>query len=72
LNISAPGIRIHGSPADYSIGYNASHGCIRMHNSDVVQLYPLIPKGTTVFITKVGAPKLRHSHVKDTAPTEGQ
>jgi lipoprotein-anchoring transpeptidase ErfK/SrfK len=54
MNLSAPGIRIHGSPSDYSIGYNASHGCIRMHNSDVVQLYPLIPTGTTVFLTRVG------------------
>jgi lipoprotein-anchoring transpeptidase ErfK/SrfK len=54
LNVSAPGIRIHGSPADYSIGYNASHGCIRMHNSDVLQLYPLVPTGTTVFLEQVG------------------
>jgi lipoprotein-anchoring transpeptidase ErfK/SrfK len=54
LNVSAPGIRIHGSPADYSIGYNASHGCIRMHNSDVIQLFPMIPTGTQVFITRVG------------------
>jgi lipoprotein-anchoring transpeptidase ErfK/SrfK len=54
LNISAPGIRIHGSPADSSIGYNASHGCIRMHNSDVVQLFPLVPTGAQVFIARVG------------------
>jgi lipoprotein-anchoring transpeptidase ErfK/SrfK len=54
LNLSAAGIRIHGSPSDYSIGYNASHGCIRMHNSDVLQLYPLVPTGATVFLTQVG------------------
>jgi lipoprotein-anchoring transpeptidase ErfK/SrfK len=73
LNISAPNIRIHGTPSDSSIGYNASHGCIRMHNSDVVKLYPMIPKGTTVFITKVGPLKSRHSHTttQDPAPTEG-
>lgn len=74
LNLSAPNIRIHGTPSDRSIGYNASHGCIRMHNSDVVQLYPLVPKGTTVFITKVGAPRLMHAKPKpteDPAPTEG-
>ena len=57
LNISAPGIRIHGSPASYSIGYNASHGCIRMHNREVVQLFPMIPNGTQVFIARVGAYK---------------
>lgn len=71
LNISAPNIRIHGTPSDRSIGYNASHGCIRMHNSDVVQLYPMVPKGATVFITKVGPPKLMRSKAKDPAPTEG-
>lgn len=74
LNISAPNIRIHGTPSDSSIGYNASHGCIRMHNSDVVQLYPMVPQGTTVFITRVGPPKLRHAKVvkaQDPAPTEG-
>lgn len=54
LNLSAPGIRIHGTPSDYSIGYNASHGCIRMHNSDVLQLYPLVPTGTTVFLEESG------------------
>jgi lipoprotein-anchoring transpeptidase ErfK/SrfK len=54
LNLSAPGIRIHGTPSDYSIGYNASHGCIRMHNSDVLQLYPLVPTGATVFLERVG------------------
>ncbi|MFL6241024.1 MAG: L,D-transpeptidase family protein [Actinomycetes bacterium] len=57
LNLSAPGIRIHGTPSDYSIGYNASHGCIRMHNSDVLQLYPLVPTGATVFLEKYGAYK---------------
>jgi lipoprotein-anchoring transpeptidase ErfK/SrfK len=73
MNLSAPNIRIHGTPSDSSIGYNASHGCIRMHNSDVIKLYPMVPKGTTVFITRVGPPKLRHSHhvTKDPAPTEG-
>ena len=73
LNLSAPNIRIHGTPADSSIGYNASHGCIRMHNRDVVKLYPMVPKGTTVFITRVGAPKRHHAHtvVTDPAPTEG-
>ena len=54
MNLSAPGIRIHGTPSDYSIGYNASHGCIRMHNSDVLKLYPMVPTGTTVFLTQVG------------------
>ena len=42
----APGlIRIHGTPSDDSIGRYASHGCIRMHNSEIEQLYPMVPVG---------------------------
>ncbi len=34
-----------------SIGQYASHGCIRMYNADVEQLYDLVPFGTPVIIT---------------------
>jgi lipoprotein-anchoring transpeptidase ErfK/SrfK len=54
LYLNAPGIRIHGTPEDSSIGHWASHGCIRMHISQSEALYPLVPVGTPVFI--VGAP----------------
>jgi lipoprotein-anchoring transpeptidase ErfK/SrfK len=51
LYIDAPGlIRIHGTTDDTSIGRYASHGCIRMHNSEVEQLYPLVPIGARVII----------------------
>jgi len=51
IYIDAPGlIRIHGTTDDSSIGRYASHGCIRMHNSDVEQLYPLIDVGEHVII----------------------
>jgi lipoprotein-anchoring transpeptidase ErfK/SrfK len=53
LYLSAPGlIRIHGtSPGERpSIGHYESHGCIRMLNEDVEQLYPLVPDGTHVLI----------------------
>jgi len=51
LYITAPGlIRIHGTTSDDSIGRYASHGCIRMHNSEIEQLYPLVPIGTHVII----------------------
>jgi lipoprotein-anchoring transpeptidase ErfK/SrfK len=54
LYLSAPGlIRIHGTNDESSIGHYASHGCIRMHNADVIRLYPLVPVGTHVII--VGA-----------------
>jgi lipoprotein-anchoring transpeptidase ErfK/SrfK len=51
LYITAPGlIRIHGTSDDASIGRYASHGCIRMHNDEVVALYPMVPVGTHVLI----------------------
>ena len=51
LYITAPGlIRIHGTPADDSIGTYASHGCIRMHNWEIEELYPMVPVGTRVIV----------------------
>lgn len=50
LYLDAPGIRIHGTSASYSIGSYASHGCVRMFMSDVEELYEIVPIGTTVHI----------------------
>ena len=44
------GVGIHGTSEDWSIGTRASHGCIRMHVSDVIALYPRVPVGTPVLI----------------------
>jgi lipoprotein-anchoring transpeptidase ErfK/SrfK len=51
LYITAPGlIRIHGTSSPDSIGRYASHGCIRMHNEEIEQLYELVPVGTKVIV----------------------
>jgi hypothetical protein len=51
LYITAPGlIRIHGTTSPDSIGRYASHGCIRMHNEHVEELYRLVPVGAKVII----------------------
>ncbi|HWL90426.1 MAG TPA: L,D-transpeptidase [Actinomycetota bacterium] len=51
LYITAPGlIRIHGTTSPDSIGRYASHGCIRMHNEQVEELYELVPVGAKVII----------------------
>jgi lipoprotein-anchoring transpeptidase ErfK/SrfK len=50
LYLNAPGIRIHGTYDSGSIGTHASHGCIRMNISDVEEMYPLVPIGSTVLI----------------------
>ena len=44
------GVGIHGTGEDWSIGQRASHGCIRMHVADVVDLYPRVPIGTPVLL----------------------
>ena len=43
-------VGIHGTGEAASIGTRASHGCIRMHVSDVVALYKRVPLGTPVLI----------------------
>ena len=48
LNWSASGIRFHGTEATYSLGSNASHGCVRMAMSDVEELYELVDVGTPI------------------------
>lgn len=54
LDLNSPGIRIHGTSAEYSMGYNASHGCIRMRMAEVEELFELIPVGTPVLIVQSG------------------
>ena len=43
-------IYIHGTPEEGLIGKKASHGCIRMFNQDVIELFSLVKKGTKVNI----------------------
>jgi hypothetical protein len=43
-------VGIHGTAESWSIGSRASHGCIRMHVSDVIDLYPRVPYGAPVLI----------------------
>ncbi|KAF0207233.1 MAG: cell wall-binding repeat-containing protein [Actinomycetota bacterium] len=39
---------IHGTNQEWVIGTKASHGCIRMYNKDVLELWPQVPLGTIV------------------------
>lgn len=43
-------IYIHGSPDDVAMGAPGSRGCIRMRNSDVMELFELVEEGTAVDI----------------------
>jgi lipoprotein-anchoring transpeptidase ErfK/SrfK len=50
MGLSSPGVGIHGTPEDGSIGYSLSHGCIRMHIPQAEWLFDHIEVGTPVYI----------------------
>ena len=50
LNVPWGNYGLHGTNKPESIGYNASHGCIRMNVADAEELYALVPNGTKVVI----------------------
>jgi len=43
-------IYIHGCPDDEPMGIPKSHGCIRMRNEDIVELFELVQAGLPVLI----------------------
>jgi len=50
MGLTAPGVGIHGTPDAASIGYSASHGCIRMRIPEAEWLFAHVRVGTVVFI----------------------
>lgn len=72
INWTAPAIRFHGTSATYSLGYNASHGCVRMANEDVIQLYDMIEVGTPIVSVVSGPlrPMYSSSSAADPNPVE--
>lgn len=45
-------IYIHGTNAESNLGTQASHGCVRMGNADIIDLYDTVPVGTVVEISE--------------------
>ena len=45
-------IYIHGTPHERKMGTPASHGCIRMRNADIIDLFKRVPRGTPVNIVE--------------------
>jgi lipoprotein-anchoring transpeptidase ErfK/SrfK len=45
-------IYIHGTHEEGLIGQPASHGCVRMKNDEVIELYRIVPQGTSVYIQR--------------------
>lgn len=50
MGLSRPHYGIHGTNNPDSIGTQASHGCVRMYNEDVLALSKIVPIGTRVTI----------------------
>ena len=46
------GVHIHGTSDEGLVGSPQSHGCIRMRNKDIVQLYSSVRVGTPVYISE--------------------
>jgi lipoprotein-anchoring transpeptidase ErfK/SrfK len=50
MGLDSPGVGIHGTPDAASIGYSASHGCIRMLVPEAEWLFERVELGTPVYI----------------------
>ena len=51
MYLGSSAYRLHGTDAPWTIGQAVSHGCIRMLNEDVHELYPKVAVGTRVTVT---------------------
>ncbi len=58
MGLSAKGYGIHGTNAPASIGHNASHGCIRLRNGDVEELFEMVAVGDAVELYDGHTPEL--------------
>ena len=50
MQLSKPGIGLHGTNNPETIGRAASHGCVRLANWDAFKLYNMVEKGMRVVI----------------------
>ena len=50
MGLTAKSYGIHGTTLDETIGSQVTQGCVRMHNTEVEELYDIVPVGTEVTI----------------------
>ena len=43
-------IYLHGTPDDVPMGVPGSHGCVRMRNAEIIELFERVAAGDRVFI----------------------
>ena len=58
IGLSLKGYGIHGTNNPASIGHNASHGCIRLRNRDVEELFTMVAVGDEVELHGERTPEL--------------
>ena len=58
IGLSAKGYGIHGTDAPASIGFAKSHGCIRLRNQDVEQLFARVRSGDVVELHAERTPEI--------------
>ncbi|MEI9971791.1 MAG: L,D-transpeptidase [Ignavibacteriota bacterium] len=58
LGLSVKGYGIHGTNVPSSIGKNASHGCVRLRNRDVEELFGMVEVGDQVELYADRTPEL--------------
>lgn len=56
MGLSVKGYGIHGTNMPRSIGKDASHGCIRMRNQDVEELFGMVEPGIPVELIRDAPP----------------
>ena len=49
-------IYLHGTPDSEPMGVPLSHGCIRLRNTDLLELFPRVPAGCAVYIGESPCP----------------
>jgi lipoprotein-anchoring transpeptidase ErfK/SrfK len=72
LGLSIKGYGIHGTNAPSSIGNNASHGCVRMRNKDVEELFGMVGVGDQVELYADRTPELDRIFGETAGPVAAQ
>jgi lipoprotein-anchoring transpeptidase ErfK/SrfK len=66
MGLSKKGYGIHGTNVPSSIGKNASHGCIRMRNHDVEELFKIVAVGDVVELHGERTPEIERIFATET------
>jgi hypothetical protein len=69
MGLGYKGYGIHGTNRPKSIGTAASHGCIRMRNQDVEDLFARVEVGDAVELLTETSPELAEAFDETTAAT---